>query len=414
MRLELIGQRPPGPEVFAETFKDEAEEAEMVARRCSQLIAEGTSPSQIAVLYRTNAQSQAYEEAMASYGVPTVVTGAARFFDRPEVRQAVVALRAAAKSDIGELPLAEAVPAALEAVGWRPGVAPSGGAQREQYEAVAALAGLAEQFAKQRGADLEGGGADGEGAGPDAGGRPGPSLEEFCAELGRRAAEQHAPAVEGVTLASLHSAKGLEWDAVFLVGLADGTLPTTFARTAEALEEERRLLYVGITRAREWLQLSYGLSRNPGGRERRLSRFLAPLGLGGFPRAPEPAAGPRQRTRKPAKVLDCSGCGKPLIDARDRKLGHCPDCPATMDEELFERLREWRLVVAKEGAKPAFTVFTDVTLIAIAERCPASDTELASLHGIGKSKLEKYGPAVLCLVNGGTVEEAVAISSGGN
>lgn len=414
MRLELIGQRPPGPEVFAETFKDEAEEAEMVARRCSQLIAEGTSPSQIAVLYRTNAQSQAYEEAMASYGVPTVVTGAARFFDRPEVRQAVVALRAAAKSDIGELPLAEAVPAALEAVGWRPGVAPSGGAQREQYEAVAALAGLAEQFAKQRGADLEGGGADGEGAGPDAGGRPGTSLEEFCAELGRRAAEQHAPAVEGVTLASLHSAKGLEWDAVFLVGLADGTLPTTFARTAEALEEERRLLYVGITRAREWLQLSYGLSRNPGGRERRLSRFLAPLGLGGFPRAPEPAAGPRQRTRKPAKVLDCSGCGKPLIDARDRKLGHCPDCPATMDEELFERLREWRLVVAKEGAKPAFTVFTDVTLIAIAERCPASDTELASLHGIGKSKLEKYGPAVLCLVNGGTVEEAVAISSGGN
>ncbi|HEU5130087.1 MAG TPA: ATP-dependent DNA helicase UvrD2 [Glycomyces sp.] len=405
MRLELVGQRRPGPEVFAETFKDEAEEADMVARRCSQLIAEGTSPSQIAVLYRTNAQSQAYEEAMASYGVPTVVTGAARFFDRPEVRQAVVALRAAAKNDIGELPLAQAVPAALEAVGWRPDAAPSGGAQREQYEAVAALAGLAEQFAKQRAAD---------GDEPDAGG-DGPSLEEFCAELGRRAAEQHAPAVEGVALASLHSAKGLEWDAVFLVGLADGTLPTTFARTAEALEEERRLLYVGITRAREWLQLSYGLTRNPGGRERRLSRFLAPLGLGGFPRAPEPsAAGPRQRTRKPAKVLDCSGCGKSLIDARDRKLGHCPDCPATMDEELFERLREWRVAVAKEVAKPAFTIFTDVTLIAISERCPASDTELASLHGIGKSKLDKYGPAVLCLVNGGTVEEALAISGGGD
>ncbi|WP_026931272.1 ATP-dependent DNA helicase UvrD2 [Glycomyces tenuis] len=432
MRLELVGQRPTGPEVFAETFKDEAEEADMVARRCSQLIADGTSASQIAVLYRTNAQSQAYEEAMASYGVPTVVTGAARFFDRPEVRQAVVALRAAAKNDIGELPLVEAVPAALEAVGWRPGAAPSGGAQREQYEAVAALVGLAEQFAEQRGANSEssaeqrgandGSSAEQRGANDGSSAEQtaaadgsGPSLEEFCAELGRRAAEQHAPAVEGVTLASLHSAKGLEWDAVFLVGLADGTLPTTFARTDDALEEERRLLYVGITRAREWLQLSYGLSRNPGGRERRLSRYLAPLGLGGFPRAPEPsAAGPRQRTRKPAKVLDCSGCGKPLTDARDRKLGHCPDCPSTMDEELFERLREWRVTVAKEGGKPAFTVFTDVTLIAIAERCPASDTELASLHGIGKSKLDKYGPAVLCLVNGGTVEEALAISSEGN
>ncbi|GAB3650292.1 ATP-dependent DNA helicase UvrD2 [Glycomyces tarimensis] len=386
MRLELVGQRPPGPEVFAETYKDEAEEADMVARRCAQLIAAGTSASEIAVLYRTNAQSQAYEEALASYGVPTVVTGAARFFDRPEVRQAVVALRSAVKTEIGGMPLHEAVPAALEAVGWRPGEAPSGGAQREQYEAIAALAGLAEQY-------------------------EGSTLEAFCAELGRRASDQHAPAVEGVTLASLHAAKGLEWDAVFLVGLADGTLPTTFARTDAAQEEERRLLYVGITRAREWLHLSYGLVRNTGGRERRLSRFLAPLGLGGFPRAPEPGSpGQRQRTKKTAKVLDCSGCGKPLTDARDRKLGHCADCPATMDEELFERLREWRIAVAKDGGKPAFTVFTDVTLIAIAERCPASDTELASLHGIGKSKLDKYGPAVLCLVNGGTVEEALAIS----
>ncbi len=122
-----------------------------------------------------------------------------------------------------------------------------------------------------------------------------PNLEAFCAELSRRASEQHAPAVEGVTLASLHAAKGLEWDAVFLVGLADGTLPTTFARTETALEEERRLLYVGITRARERLQLSYGLARNAGGRERRLCRFLAPLGLGGFPRLPSPARRPRNR-----------------------------------------------------------------------------------------------------------------------
>ncbi|WP_100445603.1 ATP-dependent DNA helicase UvrD2 [Glycomyces xiaoerkulensis] len=386
MRLELVGQQPDGPEVFADTYQDEAEEAEMVARRCSQLIADGVGPSEIAVLYRTNAQSQAYEESMAAYGVPTVITGAQRFFDRPEVRQAVVALRSAVKTDVGELPLAEAVPAALEAIGWRPGAAPAGGAQREQYEAVAALAGLAAQY-------------------------EGSSLSEFCAELGRRASEQHAPAVEGVTLASLHSAKGLEWDAVFLVGLADGTLPTMFARTDAAREEERRLLYVGITRARRLLHLSYGLSRHPGGRERKLSRFLAPLGLGGFPRAPEPKqAATRGKSKPRSKVLNCSGCGKPLTDARDRKLGHCPDCPSTMDEELFERLREWRLAAARDGGKPAFTVFTDVTLVAIAERCPASDGELAALHGIGRSKLDKYGPAVLSLVNGGTVEEALALS----
>ncbi|WP_112133716.1 ATP-dependent DNA helicase UvrD2 [Glycomyces dulcitolivorans] len=397
MRLELVGQRPDGPAVTAEVFADEAEEADMIARRCRQLISDGTSASEIAVLYRTNAQSQAYEEALASYGVPTVVTGAARFFDRPEVRQAVIALRSAAKTDIAQLPLAEAVPAALDAVGWRADAAPSGGAQREAWEAVAALVSLSEQFLEHHRAD------------PDRDG-PDPDLDAFCAELGRRASEQHAPAVEGVTLASLHAAKGLEWDAVFLVGLADGTLPTTFARTETALEEERRLLYVGITRARERLQLSYGLARNSGGRERRLCRFLAPLGLGGFPKAPEPSAAKPRSTKKTAKVLDCSGCGKPLTDARDRKLGHCADCPATMDEELFERLREWRISVAKADAKPAFTVFTDVTLIAIAERCPASDSELAALHGIGKSKLDKYGPAVLHLVNGGSVEDAVALS----
>jgi DNA helicase-2/ATP-dependent DNA helicase PcrA len=402
MRLELIGQRPDGPAVTAEVFADEAEEADMIARRCSQLIADGTSASEIAVLYRTNAQSQAYEEALASYGVPTVVTGAARFFDRPEVRQAMVALRSAAKTDIGRMPLLEAVPAALEAVGWRADAAPSGGAQREAYEAVTALAGLAEQILEHHRAN------------PDEDG-PDPDLEAFCAELSRRASEQHAPAVEGVTLASLHAAKGLEWDVVFLVGLADGTLPTTFARTEIALEEERRLLYVGITRARERLQLSYGLARNAGGRERRLCRFLAPLGLGGFPRLPEPgAAASKPRERKRAKVLDCSGCGKPLTDARDRKLGHCADCPATMDEALFERLREWRVSVAKQDGKPAFTVFTDVTLIAIAERCPGSDRELAALHGIGKSKLDKYGPAVLHLVNGGEVSEAIAMCGEGS
>src|SRR5207244_7922044 len=118
---------------------------------------------------------------------------------------------------------------------------------------------------------------------------PAGSLEEFCAELGRRAAVQHAPTVDGVTLASLHSAKGLEWDAVFIVGLAEGTLPTTYAKTPDALEEERRLLYVGITRARQWLWLSYAGARSPGGRARRASRFL-----------PVAEAGPARRDR-PAK-----------------------------------------------------------------------------------------------------------------
>ena len=111
---------------------------------------------------------------------------------------------------------------------------------------------------------------------------------------------RHPPVVQGVTLASLHAAKGLEWDAVFLVGLADGTLPISHALShgpdSEPVEEERRLLYVGITRARVHLALSWALARNPGGRQsRRPSRFLngiAPQSQADTPSKPTQAARP--------------------------------------------------------------------------------------------------------------------------
>ncbi len=249
LRLELQGQRPSGPEPEIRMFPDEPAEAAAVAARCAELIAAGTPAREIAVLFRTNAQSESYEEALAEAGVPTVVQGAERFFERAEVRQAMVAIRGAARSTPAELPVREAVVLALEGVGWRPDEPPPGGAARERWEALQALVALTDEV-------------------------PAGSLDEFGAELSRRATLQHAPTVEGVTLASLHSAKGLEWDAVFLVGLAEGTLPTSYAKTAEALEEERRLLYVGITRARQWLWLSYAAARSPGGRARRASRFL--------------------------------------------------------------------------------------------------------------------------------------------
>ena len=157
-------------------------------------------------------------------------------------------------------------------------------------------------------------------------------------------ADQHAPTVDGVTLASLHSAKGLEWDAVFLVGLAEGTLPTTYAKTPEALEEERRLLYVGITRARQWLWLSYAGARSPGGRQRRPSRFLPALEPRRVPvahgsGAPEASA---RRHAAGASTVVCRVCGAALLGGAERKLGRCADCPSDVDEELLERLRDWR------------------------------------------------------------------------
>ncbi|MBA3525114.1 MAG: HRDC domain-containing protein, partial [Geodermatophilaceae bacterium] len=219
---------------------------------------------------------------------------------------------------------------------------------------------------------------------PDAG------LPAFVAELEERASAQHAPTVQGVTLASLHAAKGLEWDAVFLVGLTDGTMPLQHATTEEEVEEERRLLYVGITRAREHLQLSWAASRAAGGRRaRRPSRFLPSTAV-----ADRPTAG-RTRTAPVCRI-----CGQPLRLASERTMRRCAECPADYDEALFERLRTWRSAQAGERKVPAYVVFSDATLTAIAQARPSSVPQLLAVPGIGSTKLDLYGDDVLALVRG--------------
>ena len=166
------------------------------------------------------------------------------------------------------------------------------------------------------------------------------------------------------------------------------------------MEEERRLLYVGVTRAREHLWLSWALARNPGGaRYRKPSRFLDGLLPAGL-RRPAPAdraAGPSTPRRR-AVTVSCRVCGKVLSAAVERKLGRCEDCPSGRDEELFERLREWRLARSKERSQPAFVVFTDATLTAIAEAKPRSVAELVAIPGVGQRKLDEFGAEVLALV----------------
>ncbi|WP_432835206.1 ATP-dependent DNA helicase UvrD2 [Dactylosporangium sp. CA-092794] len=378
LRLELVGQRPPGPEPTVHSFADEPEEAAAVAARCAALIASGTPAREIAVLFRVNAQSEVYQEALAEAGVPYVLHGTERFFDRTEVREAMIALRSfRGPVDEGLVP---AVHTALERVGWRADAPPTGGAQRERWEAVTALVNLAE-------------------------GMPSVALPDFNAELQRRAALQHVPTVEGVTLSSLHSAKGLEWDAVFLVGLAEGTLPVIHARTPDAVEEERRLLYVGVTRARHTLWLSHAAARTPGGRPRRPSRFVPTA----EPLRRPPSAGPVDKAALAGRVrrvmaVSCRVCGTGLVNGADRKLGRCSTCPSDLDEELLARLVDWRARLAAVQKVPAFVIFTDVTLSAIAERRPARREELAVIAGIGPRKLSLYGDDVLALVNGTSVE----------
>lgn len=397
LRLELSGQRPPGPEPDLRIFTDEPAEANAVAARCRSLIDTGTPAKEIAVLFRVNAQSEAYEKALTEAEVPYVVQGAERFFERTEVRQAMVALRSATRSIPGETSLPTAVVEALTAVGWAPDAPPAGGAARERWEALSALVQLSEEYAATPEVVPIGEAASVE--------RP-VTLTDFTEELARRAAQQHVPTVDGVTLASLHSAKGLEWDAVFLVGLAEGTLPTTYAKTVEQVEEERRLLYVGITRARQWLWLSYAAARSPGGRARRPSRFLPQLDRSGGTERATAGTGPARRPeRRRTQIVSCRICGATLLAGPDRKLGRCPTCPSDIDEELHERLREWRQRVAGAQKVPAYVVFTDATLVALAERRPGRPEELIAIAGIGPRKLGLYGESVLALVDGSGVDD---------
>ena len=377
-KLQLSGQRAPGPAPSFQEHPDETAEAAAVAASITRLVESGTPPSEIAVLYRVNAQSEVYEEALTEAGITYQIRGGEGFFNRQEIKQALLALQRAAERD-ADGPLPDVVRAVLEPLGLT-AEPPTGSRARDRWEALAGLAELVDNEVAQR---------------------PQLDLPGLLAELRTRADARHPPVVRGVTLASLHAAKGLEWDAVFLVGLADGTLPISHALAhgaeSEAVEEERRLLYVGITRARIHLALSWALARSPGGRQsRKPSRFLNGI-------APQTRADPAPTRSRRARgtATRCRICNNNLTTPAAIMLRRCETCAADIDEELLLRLKAWRLDVAKEQKVPAYVVFTDNTLIAIAELLPDDETALIAIPGIGARKLEQYGSDVLELVRQG-------------
>lgn len=378
--LELIAQRDHGPSPeFFET-KDDENEAEEVAQRIKKLMGEGQNISEIAILYRTNGQSQAFEQALSAHSIPYVMRGAERFFSRREVKEGMLALRAAL-SVAAETSVSQLVRDVLSSHGYSAN-APSGGtgAVRQRWESLSALVRLADEVVALKTEQ-----------GTEA------TLHDVVKELEDRAAIQHAPTLDGVTLASFHAAKGLEWDAVFLVGLSEGLVPISYAKDQAGFDEERRLLYVGITRARKHLFLSWSLARTPGGRAHRYpSRFLDGI------KSVRQASSRQQTTymKREQKLIPavCTNCGSFLTSAKERKLKRCASCPAAYDEALFDSLRNWRSEIARSNSVPAFVIFTDATLMSIAEHQPDSLQGLSKIAGVGRSKLERYGEAVLAVL----------------
>ena len=308
---------PAGTEPSILVQSDREAEAKFIVAEIRRLAGEGVPYEEMAVLYRLNARSEDYEEAFALAGIPFQVRGAA-FIQRPAARRTLRLLRT--RRD------ASAVGAVAEAVRQQGWVAspPSGLGEEEltRQADLGRLLALAEQLPA------------------------GASVGDFLRDLETRfGAESQG---KGVHLLTYHRAKGLEWEAVFLPRLEEKELPYGKARTADRLAEERRLFYVGITRAKRWLAITWTAGEKP-------SRFLKELGVVG-------AARPKEK-------------------------------PASTPE--FEALRRWRADRAKADEVPAYVVFHDATLHEIAAVRPQTREELSSISGVGPAKLERYADDLL-------------------
>ena len=366
-RLELQGMRGHGPEPQFNGYDDEPAEARAVAQKVRKLLNDGVPAREIAILYRINAQSAAFEAALADEGIVYQVRGGEGFFQRAEIREAFAQLlRASKRTDLPDDPVRIAR-AALAPLGLTP-EEPEGAKARERWQSLSALVDLIEEIVRTREAS---------------------TMAEVLGSLRRRAEAKQPPAVDGVTLASLHAAKGLEWDAVFLVGLVEKTLPISHALKAgdEQIEEERRLFYVGVTRAREHLHMSWSLARQEGGHKSRTrSRFLDGL-------VPELEVEKSPQRLKRAKR--CRVCGNQLGTPAEKSLGRHEECEPNFDEAVYAALKRWRLDVSRAAGQPAFVVFTDATLMSIAEAMPANERELLGVSGVGPVKVDNYGAGVL-------------------
>lgn len=251
--LQLSPMRPADDAVPQFSwFQTEQDEARAVAQAIAQARRGGTPASDIAVLYRTNAQSARIEEALASEGIPIRVHGAQRFYDRADVRRAILLIRGQAKAG-DDRPLFQIVSDMLREVGWT-AKPPEGSAERERWEALNSILSLADDMPA------------------------GTTIVRFSEELLARQRSQHEPKMEAVTLSAVHAAKGLEWPLVHVVGLSEGIFPISHAQTEQAIEEERRLAYVAFTRARDVLLLSGFASAARVARQP--SRFVAEAGVG--------------------------------------------------------------------------------------------------------------------------------------
>lgn len=367
---DLRATRPAGvaPEFVAE--QSEEDEARAVVSWLQERRRDGIPWSECAVLYRINAQSPSLEAVLDAHRIPYQVKGTDRFWERAEIRDVLNRLQRSAVDHPTATP-SQLLDLVLAAIRWSD-QAPSGaGAQRERWESISALVQLIRERDTQD---------------------PDWSIPEFIAWLLDHASLETPPSSSAVTLATMHAAKGLEWDAVAVIGVREGMVPFALSQEEPALSEERRLLHVAVTRARQRLRISWPTNPTRGRGTR--SRFLTGL----VPESTTTEHAEPRRKRGSLRSRTCSVCAEQLHDAAERKLGRHHDCVAPYDEELLAALKQWRLRTAQAASQPAFVVFTDATLQAIAEAAPRDRAALLRLPGIGAVKVDRHGADVLAVI----------------
>ena len=363
-RLEAT--MPSGPEPRIERHPTESAELAALVAWIRERLAAGTAPREIAVLVRVNAQLAPIEAALTRAGLPYVVRGTP-FFERADVRGAIDLVRRGPLDARGAA-LADAVRALwAQRLGYddRPADGRPGDEARERAAALDTLLDILGTLRRnEHDVDVDG----------------------YLAELERRRLAERAGSSDGVELLTYHRAKGLEWDAVALPALEEGSLPVRQAvDDEELLAEERRLLYVGLTRARRDLLLSSSTERETRGRTtRRLpSRFLADL----RPR------GERRVVQHPDRFASDQVARRSASQAAAANPYGVAD-----DDPLFAALRAWRAERARRDGVPAYVVAHDQTLAAVVDTKPPTAAALRRVKGFGPAKVAAYGAEILELV----------------
>jgi DNA helicase-2/ATP-dependent DNA helicase PcrA len=367
--LRLRATRPDGPVPTVRSMADDRSEARGVARAVLDRHRPGVAWSQ-AVLTRTNAQTVLIAEACRAVGVPVRVRGQRPFLELPEVREAIRSMHRS------RAPLAEHLAALEERLSASEEQETSlSDAELDRVRNLEELLRLAAEYTAD---DRT------------------PNVAGFSAWLSTTVGRDEAGTPgDAVDLATFHAAKGLEWPIVHLAGLEDGLVPIGHARTDEAIAEERRLFYVAVTRAERELRMTWAAERTFGAKvvRRRPSPYLDDLEplLDALAAGTAPGDAARALPAVRATVRAARGSRGPRGRAG-------PDNLDPADRPLFDALRIWRTQRAKAAGVPAYVIFDDKTLVAVATRRPRDPHALRSVPGIGPVKSERFAGEVLEIV----------------